>query len=336
MGFNIPLSHGKLTPAILKKDKRESLKIGKIGIGEKAIYLNSYFIDRMYYIPFSNVTRVYKRVAMSKGGYSGKGLFASIPYIVVEYDGGKEKQCNCKYEDRADQILNEVGKRYPDIPLISRKAKEKMEADAAMEKKRYKTELSETARKSIERLEDAEKRLLKQKELYERLAVTAKTKRMAVNTGPYYKYLKYLMLGGSLFAALLGVFAVNAGYRFETYFVFFAFALMFFFFSLKIRPTGVRNEEEADREFAEAVEKMRPSLTGLGLTENEVPAHYLHPFTLRRMVRLIKEGQAETPEEALFVLKEELRKTNSSVTVSARDYEEIVAIKPMFLCMDYR
>ena len=34
------------------------------------------------------VTRVYKRVAMSKGGFSGKGIFATLSYLVVEFDGG--------------------------------------------------------------------------------------------------------------------------------------------------------------------------------------------------------------------------------------------------------
>mgnify|MGYP007103992378 CR=1 FL=1 len=32
------------------------------------------------------VTRVYKRVAMSKGGFSGKGIFATLSYLVVEFD----------------------------------------------------------------------------------------------------------------------------------------------------------------------------------------------------------------------------------------------------------
>ena len=35
---------------------------------------------------------------MSSGGFTGKGMFASMAYLVVEYDGGKQKQCNFKDE----------------------------------------------------------------------------------------------------------------------------------------------------------------------------------------------------------------------------------------------
>ena len=64
--MNFPLSEKKLEKDILKKDKREALRIGAIGIGEKALYLNSFYIDRMYYIPIEAVERVYKRVAMKQ------------------------------------------------------------------------------------------------------------------------------------------------------------------------------------------------------------------------------------------------------------------------------
>ena len=45
---------------------------------------------------------------MSKGGFTGKGLFASIPYLVVEYDNGQEKQCNFKFEENVDMLLSYI------------------------------------------------------------------------------------------------------------------------------------------------------------------------------------------------------------------------------------
>ena len=87
-----PLS-AVLPAAELETDKTHCEKFGPCGVGKKAIYLNSFFLDRRYYIPLSSVRRVYKRLAMSKGGFTGRGLFATIPYLVVEYDNGKEKQC---------------------------------------------------------------------------------------------------------------------------------------------------------------------------------------------------------------------------------------------------
>ncbi len=40
---------------------------------------------------------------MSSGGFTGKGMFASMAYLVVEYDGGKQKQCNFKDERDVDK-----------------------------------------------------------------------------------------------------------------------------------------------------------------------------------------------------------------------------------------
>ena len=97
-----PLSISHLNPQELETDRKACRKIGPCGVGKKAIYLNSFYIDRCYYIPFTAVRRVFKRVAMSKGGFSGRGVFASIPYLVVEYDDGQQKQCNFKYENQVD------------------------------------------------------------------------------------------------------------------------------------------------------------------------------------------------------------------------------------------
>ena len=48
---------------------------------------------------------MFKRVAMSAGGFTGKGMFASMAYLVVEYDGGKQKQCNFKYERYVEALM---------------------------------------------------------------------------------------------------------------------------------------------------------------------------------------------------------------------------------------
>ncbi len=70
-----PLSTSQLEAYELETDRRSCRKIGPCGVGKKALYLNSFFIDRYYYVPVSSIKRVFKRVAMSKGGFSGKGCF---------------------------------------------------------------------------------------------------------------------------------------------------------------------------------------------------------------------------------------------------------------------
>ena len=62
-------------------DKKNCRKIGPCGIGEKALYLNSFYIDRIYYIPIHSVRRIFKRVAMSKGGFTGKEYLEHYPIL---------------------------------------------------------------------------------------------------------------------------------------------------------------------------------------------------------------------------------------------------------------
>ena len=120
-----PLSTSRLPASELEKDRKSCRKIGPCGVGKKAIYLNSFYIDRCYYIPFTAIRRVFKRVAMSKGGFSGRGVFASMPYLVVEYDDGQQKQCNFKYENQVDDLLNLLSLNSRRFGCSARRQKER-------------------------------------------------------------------------------------------------------------------------------------------------------------------------------------------------------------------
>lgn len=335
MAFCRPISKETLSEDVLKKDRKSCLKIARMGLGEKALYVNSYFLDRDLYIPYGSIKRVYKRVAMSKGGFTGQGVFASLAYLVIEYED-KEIQVKVKREPYVDRVLAEMEKRFPHIPLRSKKAEERLEAARVEEENRYKKDLSDLAKAAIAELEEVERRLQKKRELCDTLAKTAKTKRMASGTKPYYRPIKYVMLFGSLAAIGLGVYANRVGWGMDAAFVFFSFAAICIFIASQINRTGMYNKEAADREFEEAVKKMEESSKGIFPKEPFLPAYYCHPSTLKRMIRLIREGKAETPEEALEALKEDLKQMTSDVSVAEQDYEEIITIKPMFLCMDYK
>ena len=41
-----------LDKATLEADKKACKKIGPCGVGKKALYLNSFYIDRRYYLPY--------------------------------------------------------------------------------------------------------------------------------------------------------------------------------------------------------------------------------------------------------------------------------------------
>ena len=120
-----------LDKATLEADKKACKKIGPCGVGKKALYLNSFYIDRRYYLPYGSISRVFKRVAMSSGGFTGKGMFASMAYLVVEYDGGKQKQCNFKDERDVDALLEVLAKEQPQLHLLSAAGEQALEKKAA-------------------------------------------------------------------------------------------------------------------------------------------------------------------------------------------------------------
>lgn len=130
------LSRTTLSKEELVKDRKNCRKFGPCGVGEKAIYLNSFYFDRRYYIPLSNVKRIFKRVAMSKGGFTGKGLFATIPYLVVEYDNGEEKQCNFKFEENVDSLLAYIKQTHPYIRLHSEEAEKRLKQKKDLKNRR--------------------------------------------------------------------------------------------------------------------------------------------------------------------------------------------------------
>ena len=54
------------------------------------------------------------------------------------------------------------------------------------------------------------------------------------------------------------------------------------------------------------------------------------------MIRVLREGRAQSVQEALEVLKSDLKALNADVQVEQEEYDEVVAIKPMFLLSDYQ
>lgn len=170
-----PLSTSRLPASELEKDRKSCRKIGPCGVGKKAIYLNSFYIDRCYYIPFTAIRRVFKRVAMSKGGFSGRGVFASMPYLVVEYDDGQQKQCNFKYENQVDDLLNLLSAEQPQIRLLSEAAERKMEKQKAeMELELLsRLELTPQSEKAVKKLERAIDYLERKPQLSEALSQAA-------------------------------------------------------------------------------------------------------------------------------------------------------------------
>lgn len=319
----------------LKEDKKTCRKFGPCGVGQKAIYLNSFYIDRQYYVPMKSVKRIFKRIAMSKGGFTGRGVFATLPYLVVEFDDGRQKQCNFKHEEDVDRLLAYIEDNFPDIPLHSEAAEQKLrEKERNLEKKRHMGNISDTARNNISILDNAIKYLHKDSDLYLNLSQSAKKKRVYDRSNPAYKWVALAITIIGLGAFLYGVYSVITHAGFGIYFLLFGLAAIFLFSGASVLPTSKNNKHYIEKQLVRSIDDMQRYIKTY--PDFPVPAHYAHPVVLKRMQDILKDKRAETMSEALEVLKDDLKALNSSVVVEQEEYDEIVAIKPMFLVMDYK
>ena len=108
-------------------------------------------------------------------------------------------------------------------------------------------------------------------------------------------------------------------------------AVVFLFSGTQVIPT-MRNNKRA---VAAAWEQAQKDVAGVLPEHFPLPARYAHPVVLDRMIRVLREGRAQNVEEALAVVKADLKALNADVQVSQEEYDEVVAIKPMFLVSDY-
>ena len=53
------LGMAKLDKQELVEDRKSCKKIGPCGVGKKALYLNSFYIDRRYYLPYGKIGRAH-------------------------------------------------------------------------------------------------------------------------------------------------------------------------------------------------------------------------------------------------------------------------------------
>ena len=313
-------------------DRKSCRRFGPCGVGEKALYLNDLLIDRHFYVGFGSVRRVFKRVAMSQGGFSGKGAFGSIPYLVVQYDDGQEKQCTFKREEDVDELLAYLGQVHPEIPRLSVGGEQRLAKKAQQEASRYLKELTPQAQSVREELERARKFLSGYPELTAQLAAAAKAKRINEHTNPAYRWVALAIVLAGAAALVYGIISWRGGSDFGVYFALFGFAAVFFFSGAHVLPTAKNNRRAVER----AWDKAQAAMANVLPEDFPLPARYAHPIVARRMVRILREGRAQSIAEALEVLKADLKALNADVQVEQEEYDEVVVIKPLFLVSDYQ
>ncbi len=278
------LGLARLDPAELAADRKACKKIGPCGVGKKALYLNSFYIDRRYYLPYGSISRVFKRVAMSQGGFSGKGMFASMAYLVVEYDGGKQKQCNFKDERDVDALLELLAKQQPQIRLLSAAGEQALQKKAEEKAARKLPELTDEAKHSGTVLRKAKEYLEEKPELAEELSAAERRKRAQLQSKPVYKYVALIISLFGVVSAAYGIQSIiNHTGNYGIYFALFGFAAIFLFSSYNMMPTAHNNRnaimKRADRAEAAMAEYIKAYPGG----NFPVPDIYAHPVVLKQM-----------------------------------------------------
>lgn len=329
-----PLGRTILDAGTLKTDRKQCLIAGPCGMGEKALYLNSFYISRRYYVVYSDIRRVFKRVAMSEGGFTGKGLFGSIPYLVVVLKDGREKQCNFKVEDNVDAVLKWLGENHPEIPLVTEKAEA-----AANSADRHKTVVRDDdvpgeVQREIDALSGDAAFLQRKPEIYQNLAAAVRRKR----TLDQMPRSSVLLAAGIAIAGIAGIFAGLCsffnGSTYAMYPLLFGFAFLFFALSGGTLPIGSNTPAAARRRWESALSRSAEYISGKpGFF---LPPQYAHPVVCERMIRVLESGRASTRSEALRVVKDDLKKLRSDVKVSQSEYDEVVQVKSLFLECDYK
>ena len=331
------LGMAKLDNQELVEDRKSCKRIGPCGVGKKALYLNSFYIDRRYYLPYGSISRVFKRVAMSSGGFTGKGMFASMAYLVVEYDGGKQKQCNFKDERDVDKLLEVLAKEQPQIPLLSEAGEQALQKKEAEKAARKLPELTDEAKHSVTVLRKAKEYLEEKPELAEELSAAERRKRAQLKSKPVYRYVALAIFVFGIVSAAYGLYAVtNHVGNYGIYFALFGFAAIFLFSSYNMLPTARNNNnaimKRADKAEAAMAEYVKHYPNGAF----PVPSCYAHPIVLKQMTDAIEEGRAVTVPEALDAVEKRLQALNADVQVEQEEYDEVVVIKAMFLNHDYQ
>lgn len=329
-----PRSKKKLDHESLKKDKDLCRTFGSCGVGAKALYLGGHFVDRLYYIPVSAVKRAYKKVAMSKGGFTGKGIFGSIAYLVVEYDD-TSLQVTFKHEEVLDAMLAEIRMQHPKIKTVSAAAERRLARAEEERQARKKAVLTEKDLAAIAELSRARDYLSLRLDLCAELSAASKEKRVYERSNPAYKWVALFIVVGGAIAALFGIWSlVSRTGDFGLYFLLFGAAAVLLFSGANVLPTARNNKQAIEARLCSARDKMQEYL--VGYPDFPLPAKYAHPNCLERMIRSVEEGRADSVAQSYEDLKKGLKALNASTSVSQEEYDEVMAIKPMFLLDDYQ
>ena len=247
-------------------------------------------------------------------------------------DQAEAAELRQQYEEKLKNVDKEAEVILSEARTKALRNENRIIGEAKEEAARYLSELTNDAQSAKEELEKAQKFLSGYPELTEQLSKAARAKRVNQHTNPAYRWVALAIVLAGAAALVYGIISWRNGGDFGMYFALFGFAAIFFFSGAHVLPTAKNNKKAVARAWEEA----QGNLAHVLPDDFPLPARYAHPVVLTRMIRILREGRAQSADEALEVLKTDLKALNADVQVSQEEYDEVVAIKSMFLLSDYQ
>ncbi|MDO4491404.1 MAG: hypothetical protein Q4B85_10080 [Lachnospiraceae bacterium] len=109
------LAEDRIAADLLREDKRICTRYEEFGLGKEALFTEFFGFSCMGYIPLSSITRVYKRLAVTKGFFQEGKIYGTLCYLVVCYDQ-KEKAFRFKHEETLNALIDAIRKKT-EIPV---------------------------------------------------------------------------------------------------------------------------------------------------------------------------------------------------------------------------
>ena len=110
-----PITKATMEESELRRDKTGARRYDDCGLGKKALYLGAWGMSCMRYLPLTQIERVYKRLAVSKGFFEQGRVYGTLSYLVVCYDG-REKAVRFAREEDVNSLLHQFADET-DVPV---------------------------------------------------------------------------------------------------------------------------------------------------------------------------------------------------------------------------
>ena len=115
MTYN-PLTEARIDDAVLRNEYRSGRAIGVIRLGESVLFFRAKL--KTYYVPYSGITRVFRRVQLVPARMCcGRGDLSIENLVICGRDEAETAQIQLPGDRAGKAIIEELKVRIPDIPF---------------------------------------------------------------------------------------------------------------------------------------------------------------------------------------------------------------------------